>query len=241
MTAQPYGGATEPQGELRLRVVRNTETRARPGRELSLRDIVAYGTPSRDLHPEVNRFRKANAPHLGRGVRRFVPARFVARRLGLPYMWSQLWLRKIAADGQTFDYGLAGLRVVTDAGVAAIVDGFQNTVEIETFNYHGFGTGSTAEAAGDTALVTELTTQYTVDNTRPTGTQGEGATANIYQTVGTLTVDSGGPLSMREHGIFTQAATGGGTLLDRTVYALITLETNDSLEATYEITFTAGS
>jgi hypothetical protein len=147
----------------------------------------------------------------------------------------------IYANGREVDLGLAGIRVVTDAGVAAIVDAFQNTVELETFNFHGIGTGVTAENQTQTALTTELTTEYNPDNTRDTGTQGEGATANIYQTVGSNTLDAAPGAALREHGVFTQAATGGGTLLDRTLYAAITLGSGDTLETTYEITFTAGS
>ena len=130
------------------------------------------------------------------------------------------------------------MRVVTTVGVNAIVDAFQNTFELETFNFHGIGTGATAEAIGDTALVTELTTEYSTDNTRATGVQGEGASANIYQTVGTNTVDAA--VGIQEHGIFTQAATGGGTLLDRTVFATVNLANGDSLESTYELTVAAG-
>lgn len=220
-----------------------------PGRELNNDQILAATQPHPSLPMEVNQWRAANAARLVQVVQTFGTARAVAREHGLPYMWSQLWLRvKRApiekADGTLVEapwlpYGLAGCRVVTTAGMNAVVDAFQNTVELETFKYHGIGTGSTAEASGDTALVTELTTEYQTDNTRATGTTAEGASANIYQTVATNTVDAAAAL--REHGVFTQAATGGGTLLDRTVFALINLGNGDSLESTYEITFVAGS
>ena len=138
------------------------------------------------------------------------------------------------------DYGIVGRRVVTTAGVNFIVDAFQNTVEVENLKFHGYGTGGTAEAAGDTALVTELTTQYATDNTRPTGTTTEGASANIYRTVGTLDPDAA--VAITEHGVFSQAATGGGTLLDRTLFSVINVAAaGDTLETTYEIQFVAGS
>jgi hypothetical protein len=106
--------------------------------------------------------------------------------------------------------------------------------------FHGIGTGTTAEAIGDTALVTELTTEYNPNSTRATGSQTEAA-ANIYQTVGTNTLDSGTP-AVTEHGIFTQAATGGGTLLDRSVFAAINLvgANGDGLQTDYRFTVTAG-
>lgn len=143
--------------------------------------------------------------------------------------------------GQVIDYGVLGRRVVTDAGVAFMVDAFQNLVELENLKFHGFGTGTTNEAASQTALVTELTTEYATDNVRPTGTTTEGATANIYRTVATLSPDSGGTLAITEHGVFSQAAVAGGTMLDRTKFAAVNLVAgSDSLAATYEMTLTSG-
>jgi hypothetical protein len=159
---------------------------------------------------------------------------------GLPVMYGRLSLMKFDGALQHWvDYGVVGYRVVTTAGVGYIVDAFQNSVELENMKYHGFGTGSTAEASGDTALVTELTTEYVVDSTRPTGSTTEGA-ANVYRTVATLSPDSGGTIALREHGVFS--ASSAGVLLDRTVYAAINLvASSDSLQATYDLTFTAGS
>lgn len=147
-----------------------------------------------------------------------------------------------AFGGDVTEYGTLSTRVVTDAGVAFLVDALQGTVEPELLRYHGFGTGTTAEAANQTALVTEETTQYATDNTRPTGTQTEGATANIFRTVGTYSPDSGGTRAITEHGIFSQAAVAGGTMLDRSVFSAVNLVASaDSLQVTYEITFTSGS
>lgn len=141
--------------------------------------------------------------------------------------------------GHVIDYGVLSRRVVTTAGVGYIVDAFQNLVELENMNKHGFGTGGTAEAVGDTALVTELTTQYAVDSTRPTGTTTEGASANIYRTVATLSPDSGGTIAITEHGVFS--ATSGGVLLDRSLFSAVNLVAgSDSLQATYDLTVSAG-
>jgi hypothetical protein len=143
--------------------------------------------------------------------------------------------------GECLDYGVISTRVVTTAGVNFIVDAFQNTTEVENFKYHGYGTGTNAEASGDTALQTEETTQYATDNTRPTGSQGEGASANIYRTTATYSPDSGGTRAITEHGIFSQAATGGGTLLDRSVFSAINLVASaDSLQTQYDLTMSAG-
>lgn len=141
-------------------------------------------------------------------------------------------------DVRVEDHGVVSLRVVTDVGVGFIVDAFQNIVELEIMKFHGIGTGSTAEAVGDTTLVTELTTEYNPNSTRATGTTAETA-ANIYQTVATNTLDSGTPI-LREHGIFTLNA--AGVLLDRSVFAAITLTgaNGDALQTDYRLTFTSG-
>ena len=138
----------------------------------------------------------------------------------------------------TEDYGWAGWRLVTTVGVNFIVDAFQNSTEVENFKFHGIGTGSTAESSGDTTLVTELTTEYNPDSTRATGSLTEGASANIFRTVGTNTLDGTPGAALREHGIFSAAT--GGTLLDRTVYSAITLSSGDSLASTYDLTISAG-
>jgi hypothetical protein len=138
------------------------------------------------------------------------------------------------------DYGVVCRKVVTNNGVAHIVDAHDNTVELENLNFHAIGTGSTAEAAGDSALVTELTTEYT-GNVRATGTQTQ-PSANIYRSTATNTLDSGTPI-LREHGLMSQAATGGGVLFDRSVFAAITLDgtAGDALQSQYSVTYTAGS
>lgn len=135
-------------------------------------------------------------------------------------------------------YGLASLRVVTDTGVAFIVDAFQNLTELEVMKYHGIGTGGTAEAASQTGLVTELTTQLNPDNTRATGTLTEGASANIFRTVATNNVDS--TVAITEHGVFSQAATGGGTMLDRSLFSAVNLSSGDGLQTQYDLTITSG-
>jgi hypothetical protein len=40
-----------------------------------------------------------------------------------------------------------------------------------------------------------------------------------------------------EHGILSQAATGGGVLLDRSVFSVVSLASSESIAATYQITF----
>lgn len=163
----------------------------------------------------------------------------IERASRIVVMQSSLSLVRIDRAGRMLDFGIVGEKVVTDVGVGYIVDAFQNSVELENMKYHGFGTGGAAEAVGNTALTTELTTQYAVDSTRPTGTTTENA-ANIYETVATLSPDSGGTIAITEHGVFSAAS--AGVLLDRTLFSAVNLvASSDSLQSTYRLTFTSGS
>ena len=164
-------------------------------------------------------------------------ARVINRVFGIAVLTSELRGKLIQRAGTTHDLGVLSYRVVTNNGVGYIVDAFQNLVEPENMKYHGVGTGGTAEAAADSALVTESTTALNPDSTRATGTTTESA-ANAYQTVGTVTFDA--TAAITEHGIFSQAATGGGVLLDRSLFSAINVVSGDSIQFTYTLTFTAG-
>jgi hypothetical protein len=222
-------GTVAPSGRLGLKV-----HRAWPG-EPKLREVVKHGLPKPGLAKGVAMWRLRNLPNLWRGLRRVT----MARALGIPHFYGALYLDVLHQDGTRTPYGLASMRVVTDAGVAYLVDALQNLVEPENFKYHGCGTGTTAESAAQTALVTELTTQYATDSTRPTGSQTENG-ANVYRSVATLSPDSGGTIAVTEHGLFSAAA--AGTLLDRSVFAAVNLVAgSDSLQATYDFTVNSGS
>jgi hypothetical protein len=142
----------------------------------------------------------------------------------------RLYAVHIKGDGTVNDLGLVCTKVVTDAGVNYLVDAMQNITEPENMKFHASGTGTTAEAAGQTALVTEVAT-------RATGSTTEGASANIYRTVGTIAYTS--TLAITEHGIFS--ASSVGTMLDRSVFAAINVINGDSIQFTYDLTFPSGS
>jgi hypothetical protein len=144
----------------------------------------------------------------------------------------RLYAVKKDCYGRHENLGLICTKVVTDAGVQYLVDAFQGIggATPANFRYHGSGTGVTAESAAQTALVTEVAT-------RATGTQLEGASANIYRTVGSVTYS--GTFAITEHGIFS--ATTAGTLLDRSVFAAINVQASDIIEFTYELTLPSGS
>lgn len=142
----------------------------------------------------------------------------------------RLYLAVVRADGKREKYGLVSTRVVTTAGVNFLVDALQGLTEPEDFKYHGMGTGTTAESSSDTALVTEV-------ETRATGSQAEGASANIYRSVGTISATASRAIT--EHGLFS--ASTSGTLLDRSVFSEINLSNGDSIQFTYDLTLPAGS
>lgn len=238
-------GAAQPSGSLSLRVVRGdgrieeidlAAPAPRPWPSaLRFADIAEHGLPQHGLPAEINRWRRSNVRNLLRGLKTLAGAKLV----GSVHVYGALWLEVIRGDGERVPYGLASLRVVTDAGVGYLVDALQNLTEPENMKYHGFGTGTTAEAASQTALVTELTTQYATDNTRPTGSQTENG-ANVYRTVATLDPDA--DVAITEHGIFSQAATGGGVMLDRSLFSVVNLSGagGDTLQATYDLTINSG-
>lgn len=209
--------------------------RAKPKRP-SIISLLNETLPHFNESDEVRLFKALN--FMGMIKKRSFRPLIYANLFKLTTLQGSLRLRKITPDGEVFDFGLVGLKLVTNAGVDYIVDAFQNSVELEIMNFHGIGLGSTAENVGDTDIETELTTQYASDNTRATGSLAEGASSNIYRTVGTNTVDAA--VALREHGVLNNAAVGSGVLLDRTVYALINLADGDSLQSTYELTVSAG-
>lgn len=154
----------------------------------------------------------------------------------------RLYASVIRADGQIEHLGLVCTKVITDAGVAFLVDDWDvNTAsatnDITTLKYHGCGTGTNAEAVGDTALQTESTTALNPDSTRSTGTQSQPA-ANQLRSVGTVTFDASAAIT--EHGLLSQAATGGGTLWDRSVFSAINVVSGDSIQFTYTCTVSSG-
>jgi len=243
---QAVGGRTGASGAVGLTIVRQRMAQEgkppefRSGRgaarfslaEVWRRGLAPSDSPYPEIRDEINRFRRANRRLLLRGI----PKIQIAQTLGIPTFWGALDLTIFRASGRAIPLGLVGLKVVTTVGVGFIVDAFQNLVELETEKYHGLGTGSTAEAAGDTALVTELMTEYT-GNVRATGTTAE-ASATVYRTVATNTLDGTPGAALREHGLFSADAVG--VLFDRTVYGAITLVSGDGLQSTYDGTFSAG-
>lgn len=142
---------------------------------------------------------------------------------------SRLSLRHYRRGILVRDYGIVATKLVTTAGVNFLCDAFQGLATLSNMKYHGSGTGAAAEATGDTALGTEV-------ESRATGSQTEGASANIYKTVGTVSYTA--TRAITEHGIFS--ASSAGTLWDRSVFSAVNVVSGDAIEFTYELTINAG-
>jgi hypothetical protein len=139
----------------------------------------------------------------------------------------RLYAVKIDGEGNRHDLGLVSTKLVTTAGVAWIA-AFMAGTGTATAKYHASGTGTTAESAADTALVTDSGVA------RATGSQA--SSTNTYTTVGTQTYSS--TLAITEHGLFT--ASSGTTLIDRSVFSAINVVSGDSIQFTFVLTFPSG-
>lgn len=159
---------------------------------------------------------------------------FVAGMLGALTVYGTLSAVITRADGTVIDLGAIGKRVVTDDGVAHLVDDWDDgSGNIENFNFHDSGTGVGAEAASDSALGTAAG-----PTTRATGTKSQ-PSAPVIRSVGTIAYT--GTLAITEHGLFSTSNRATVLLWDRTKFTAINVESGDSIQFTYDCTFTAGS
>ena len=171
----------------------------------------------------MNRWKLKNLPTRLRGWKAEL---YTAAGLGV---CAELQAKVIRANGDVEDLGVVSRRVVTDAGVGFIVDAFQNLTELENMNFHDAGTGTNAEAVGNTTLQTPF------GGSRVSGTQTEPA-ANQYRT--TATIPFTGTLAITEHGVFS--ASSSGVLLDRSVFTAINVVNGDSIQFQYTLTVNSG-
>lgn len=166
------------------------------------------------------------------GMVGFNLAKFLGKRFGFGTFVSEL--RAVHVNGETgvrTDYGVVSRRVVTTAWVNFLVDNLQaETTAFGDLKFHDSGVGTTAAVIGDTDIET------TDGESRVTGTQTEGASANIYKSVGTITYSTGKAIT--EHAIFTIVT--GGTMADRHVFGAINVVSTDQIEFSYEMTYAAG-
>ena len=146
-------------------------------------------------------------------------------------MTSQLSLRLLRKNGDVIDYGVVEYRLVTTAWVNFLIDNLvTETAELGDLKFHDSGIGTTPAAIGDTDIET------TDGETRATGTQLEGASPNIYKSVGTIAYTT--TKAITEHVLATIVT--AGTIIDRHVFSAVNVENGDSIQFTYEWTANSG-
>lgn len=154
----------------------------------------------------------------------------IAGHFGAVTLLGELSAEIIRSDGSSLDLGVIGRRVVTDAGVAFLVDDWDGGgSDFSLFNFHDSGTGVGAEDVTDTALGTAG------GPSRVAGTKSQ-PSANQARSLAVIPYTA--TLAITEHGIFSASTTG--TLWDRTVFSAINVVTGDSIQFTYTLTITAG-
>jgi hypothetical protein len=92
------------------------------------------------------------------------------------------------------------------------------------------GTGTTAEAATQTALVTEVETRTSGTSSRVTTT----TTNDTYQVVGTVTATT--TRAITESGLFDASTVGN--MLCRALFTVINLASGDSISFTWKVQLT---
>lgn len=144
---------------------------------------------------------------------------------------TNLTLDWMNAKGKVLDHVDLGSGVVTTAGVNYMAADFlaASTNRINAFKYHDSGTGITAEATSQTALVTPSgVARVAGTDTNPT--------ANQYRSVATITYASA--LAITEWGLFSASTVG--TMWDRRLFSAINVANGDSIQFTYTLTINAG-
>lgn len=117
--------------------------------------------------------------------------------------------------------------LIVNTGLNFICDRMKN--DETAMSHMALGSGSTAAAASDTALGTQLGSREALDSDTVSSN-------TITYTSSFEAGDATGAVT--EAGIFN--ATSGGTMLCRTVFAVVNKSADDSLSVTWTITLTAS-
>lgn len=120
--------------------------------------------------------------------------------------------------------------LITNAGLAEVA-GLINGVTSGPFDYIAVGTGTTAAAAGNTTLETEIAdsglsrAQGTTSRVTTTQTNDTAQVTKTFSVTGTKAVTEAGLLD----------ASSGGVLLARQVFSAVNVINGDSLQITWKI------
>lgn len=113
--------------------------------------------------------------------------------------------------------------IIVNAGFDLVCDALgKASGRPAALGYIGVGSGTTAAAAGQTALVTEIT-RIAATYAHTAGTKEFSMTANFAKGIGTGAIT--------EIAVFNAAS--GGTMFDRVVFAVVNKEPEDELTAKF--------
>jgi hypothetical protein len=132
-----------------------------------------------------------------------------------------LTLKKANGEVQTLHKD----NLIVDGGFDFIADAIGNSSQPSPMGYIALGTGTTAAASGQTALVTELD-RNAATYSHSSGTQTFTFTATF------AAGDATGAIT--EAGVFN--ASSSGTMLDRVVFSVINKGADDALDAVFTFT-----
>lgn len=135
-------------------------------------------------------------------------------------------------DGRLVDYEDLGDGLVTTAGVTLLAQDWTNsTATLKAMKYIEFGTSATSPTISQTALLAPCV-----------GTSGRGVAVMSNPVAGQLYVVGSvvftQSYSVSEFGLFNAAS--GGTMWDRRTFTPRSVNVDDSLEARYTLTISAG-
>ena len=134
------------------------------------------------------------------------------------------------ADWTRRKLGGFGRESGTDAGIEVLVDDWDGGAnDFNLCNFHDSGTGSTGENVTDVGMETPA------GPARVAGTKSQ-PTASQCRSIATIAYTA--TLAIVEHGFFS--ASSGVTLWDRTVFSVINVVNNDSIQFTYTLTINSG-
>lgn len=182
--------------------------------------------------PMIWRVRNTLRPAFIWGLLTNTLAKLFSRITGIPTLTGELAIKTVGKDGSLIDYGVVSRRVITTAFVDFMVDQLQaEDSSWGDFRWHDSGEGSTAEAVGDTDIET------TDGESRVSGTQTEGGSANIYETTATITYTT--TKTITEHMLFN--APTGGTGMDRSVFTGVPMTNGEGIQFRYRYTANSGT
>jgi len=140
-----------------------------------------------------------------------------------------LYIKLIGPDGkikERREYHNLIVSAGKNAAVKQILGDTSGGAQPAKFNYVGIGTGTTAEASGDTALQAEIGTRQ--QQTSPTfPATGQGQVVISFAA-------GNGTGAITEAGLFN--ASSGGTMLARKTFAVINKGASDVLQITWQVT-----